>query len=235
MLRYRVCFPPATSLSRVQCVCEGTVRPREGRRDQRRAPREGLVQPSTTRVCVSLVTEAGRQVECVRCASTLYAPRWCILHRMKVGKAACTFFPASPHHALRSPPTPSPAQWKVARKRTKTPYSLDINLITMRLSMAADRHVVNRITYSTSRIGRTTSRCASPRHARDPSSIFDGFTDILVKAFNQVHHSFVAERCAYFPQLLVWERKEKLKLGLTLGKESKRIPHKYGYICVGFF
>ena len=29
-------------------------------------------------------------------------------------------------------------------------------------------------------------------------------------------------------------KKEKLKLGLKLGKESKRIPLKYGYICVGF-
>jgi hypothetical protein len=94
--------------------------------------------------------------------------------------------------------------------------------------MAADRHVVNTITYSTSRIGRTTSRCASLRHACDPSLIFDGFTDILVKTFNQVHHSFVAECCAYFPQLSVWERKKKLKLGLTLGKESKKIAHKYG-------
>ena len=32
--------------------------------------------------------------------------------------------------------------------------------------------------------------------------------------FNQDHHSFVAERCTKIPQLLVWERKEKLKLGL---------------------
>jgi len=29
----------------------------------------------------------------------------------------------------------------------------------------------------------------------------------------------------------VWERKEKLKLGSTLGKEFKRITHKYGHIC----
>ena len=45
-------------------------------------------------------------------------------------------------------------------ERTKTPYSLDINLITTRLSMAINGRVVNRFLYSTSRIGRSTSRCA---------------------------------------------------------------------------
>jgi len=32
-----------------------------------------------------------------------------------------------------------------------------------------------------------------------------------------------------------FERKKKLKLGLKLGKDLKRIPHKYGHICVRFF
>jgi len=45
----------------------------------------------------------------------------------------------------------------------------------------------------------------------------------------------VAECCTHFPQLLVWERKKKLKLGVKMGKELKRIPFKYAYICSGFF
>jgi len=54
---------------------------------------------------------------------------------------------------------------------TKTPHSLDINLITMRLRIAAKSRVMNRFSYSPSRIGRTTSRCTSPRHACDLSLI----------------------------------------------------------------
>ena len=98
----------------------------------------------------------------------------------------------------------------------------DVNLITMRLGIAANRRVVNRFPYSTTRIECITSRCASPRHARDLSSIFDGFTD-LVKTFNQDQHSFIIRSYTHFPQLLVLERKKKLKLGLKLGKELKRI------------
>ena len=119
-------------------------------------------------------------------------------------------------------------------ERTKRPYSLDINLIITRLSIVASRRVVNRFSYSTTRIGRTTSRCESPRHARDLSWIFDGFTD-LDKIFNQDHQKFVAECCTHFPQLLVLERKENLKLGLKLGEEWERIQHKHGHIWVGVF
>jgi len=119
-------------------------------------------------------------------------------------------------------------------ERTKRPYSLDINLIITRLSIVASRRVLNRFSYSTSRVGRTTSRCESPRHARDLSSIFDGFTD-LDKIFNQDHQKFVAECCTHFPQLLVLERKENLKLGLKLGEEWERIQHKHGHIWVGVF
>jgi len=39
--------------------------------------------------------------------------------------------------------------------------------------------------------------------------------------------TFVAECCTHFPQLLVWERKKKLNLGLKLGEESKIISNKY--------
>jgi len=81
-------------------------------------------------------------------------------------------------------------------ERTKTPYSLDTNLITTRLSIGAKRRVVSRFPYNTSGRRRTKSRCASPRHARDLSLIFDGFTD-LVKTFNQDHHSFVAHSVAH--------------------------------------
>jgi len=116
-------------------------------------------------------------------------------------------------------------------ERRKTPYSLDINLITTRLNIAANRRVLNRLSYSTLRIGLTTSRCASLRHARDLSSIFSK----ILSTFNQDHHCFVAECCTHFPQRLVWERKKKLKLGLKLGKELKRISSKYGHICSGFF
>jgi len=44
----------------------------------------------------------------------------------------------------------------------------------------------------------------------------------------------VAEGCTHFPQLLAWERTEKLNLKLKLGKLFNRIPLKYGHICVGF-
>ena len=56
-----------------------------------------------------------------------------ILLCMKVGKAACTSFQASTHHVLRSLPTT--ALEERPEERRKTPYSLDINLITMRLSI----------------------------------------------------------------------------------------------------
>jgi len=49
------------------------------------------------------------------------------------------------------------------------------------------------------------------------------------------HHSSIAECCTYFPQLLLRERKGRLKLGLKFGKELKRIPIKYAHICSGFF
>jgi len=101
---------------------------------------------------------AGRKEICVRCASILHAPRWCILPRIKVGKAACTSFQDSTHHVLRSPPTTAVEEHPGERR--KTPSSLDINLITTRLSIAANRRVLNRLSYSTSQIGLTTSRCA---------------------------------------------------------------------------
>jgi hypothetical protein len=44
----------------------------------------------------------------------------------------------------------------------------------------------------------------------------------------------VVEGCTHFPQSLVWERKKKMMLELKLGKEFKKILHKYGHICVGF-
>ena len=92
----------------------------------------------------------------------LHAPRWCILPRIKVEKTACTSFQASTHHVLRSPP--NFAVEERPGERRKTPYSLDINLITTGLSTAANRHVVNRFSDRTSQIGLITSRCASPRH-----------------------------------------------------------------------
>jgi len=65
------------------------------------------------------------------------------------------------------------ARWKSARKRgERHPTRWILNLVTTRLSIAANRSVVNTCSYSTSRIGLTTSRCALPRHARDLSSIY---------------------------------------------------------------
>jgi len=112
-------------------------------------------------------------------------------------------------------------------ERRMTPYSLDIILITTRLSIAANRRMSNRLSYSTSRVGLTTSRCASPRHARNLSSIFSK----ILSTFNQDHHCFVAaaECCTHFPQLIVRERKKKLRLGLKLAKELIRIPNKSGH------
>jgi len=165
----------------------------------------------------------------VRCVSTLHAPRWFILPRIKVGKAACTSFQASTHHVLRSPPTTA-VEVRPGERR-KTPYSLDINLTSTQLSKAANRRVLNRLSYSSLRIGLTTSRCASLHHARDLSSVFSK----ILSTFNQDHHCFVAECCTHFPQLLGRERKEKLKLGLKLGKVLTRIPNKYRHIWSGFF
>jgi len=160
---------------------------------------------------------AGRKVLCVRCASNLHIPRWCTLPRIKVTGslhpvpslyASCTEITAhnitntvEEHH----------------EERTKTHFSLDINLIITRLSIAVNRRVVNRFSHSTSRIGLTTSRCASPRHACDLSSTFSK----ILSTFHQDHHCFVAECWTHFPQLLVWEGKKKMKLGLKLGKELR--------------
>jgi len=77
------------------------------------------------------------------------------------------------------------------KARTKTTYSLDINIITTRLSIADYKSVVNSFPYSTSQIGRNTARRASLLHARDLS-----ITD-LVKTFNQDQQSFVAECCTH--------------------------------------
>jgi len=42
----------------------------------------------------------------------------------------------------------------------------------------------------------------------------------------------VAEDCKHFPQLLVWERKKKLKLELKLGKELKKNHTQiWPYLC----
>ena len=120
---------------------------------------------------------------------------------------------------------------RALEEKTKTPYSLDINLITTRRRIAANRRLVNKFFYTTSRIGRTTSRCAAPRHARHLSSTFSKIWSI----FNQDHHRFVVKCCIQFPQLLVRERNKKLKLGMKMGKELKRIPNKYAHICSGFF
>jgi len=126
------------------------------------------------------------------CTSTLQAPRWCILPRIKVRKAACTSLKASTHHVLRLPPTS--AVEERPEERRKTPYSPNINLITTQLSTAANRYVVNRFSYSTSWIGLTTSSCASPRHFRDLSLIFSK----IWSTFNQDHHSFVASLAHIF-------------------------------------
>jgi len=80
---------------------------------------------------------ADRKVVCVRCASTLQSPRLFILPLIKAGKAACTSFQASINHVLRSPPIT--AVEERPKERRKTPYTLNINLITTRLSIAANR------------------------------------------------------------------------------------------------
>ena len=51
-------------------------------------------------------------------------------------------------------------------QRTKTPYSLDINLITTRLNIAANRYVVNRFPKSLSKCPLNTSWCAASRRAQ---------------------------------------------------------------------
>jgi len=121
-------------------------------------------------------------------------------------------------------------QWKSARERGARHPT---RWMLTRLNIASNILVLNRLSWSTSRMGLTTSRCASPRHRCDLSSIFSK----IRLTFNQDHHYFVAECCTHFPQLLVWERQENLKLGLKLGKEFQRIPtwNKYGHIYSGFF
>ena len=62
--------------------------------------------------------------------------------------------------------------WRAPGRRTATPYSLDINLITTRLSIAANRRVVNRFHTRLSDSAQRTSSCAAPCRARDPSFFF---------------------------------------------------------------
>jgi len=45
----------------------------------------------------------------------------------------------------------------------------------------------------------------------------------------------VAEGCTHFPQLLIWEKKEKPEAGTEVGIGIKRIRKKNSHICVGFF
>jgi len=99
----------------------------------------------------------------------------------------------------------------------KTSYSMNINLITTRLSIAAKRRVLNRFFYSMSQIGRNTPSCASLRHASDLSSIFSK----ILSTFNQDNHSFVAECYTYFPQPLVRERKKKRSWVWSWGRSQK--------------
>jgi len=76
-------------------------------------------------VCVvSSVRRAAAQCDvgltiCVCRTSTLHAPGWCILPRIRVKKTACTSFQAFPHHVLRSPPILSPVQWRAPAKGDK--------------------------------------------------------------------------------------------------------------------
>jgi len=58
------------------------------------------------------------------------------------------------------------------KERTKTPHSLDIDVITRPLRTPANHHTLNRFLYSMSRIGRTTSRCTARRRARVRSWTF---------------------------------------------------------------
>jgi len=110
--------------------------------------------------------EADRKMVCVRGASTLHAPRWCILPRIKFKKAACTSFRASPHHILRSLSHFHRHSGKRQEERTKTPYSLDINLITTKLSIAANRCVVNRFPRALSECPLNSTQCVAPGRAQ---------------------------------------------------------------------
>jgi len=80
--------------------------------------------------------KADRKMVCVCRTSTLHAPQWCILPRIKVKKAACTSFQASPHHVLRSPPILSPAQWRAPGKEDKD---------TLLAAYSSDHHATKHI------------------------------------------------------------------------------------------
>ena len=77
------------------------------------------------------------------------------------------------------------AEVEYQKERTKTPYSLDIDLITTQLSTAARRHVVNMFSYRPLWINPITPCCASPRRA----------------ALGTSHRS-----TGYFGQLLVYKK-----------------------------
>jgi len=77
--------------------------------------------------------KADGKMVCVYCASTLHAPRWCVLPRIKVKKGACTLFQASPHHVLTSLSTLSPAQWRAPGKEDKD---------TLLAVYSSDHHVI---------------------------------------------------------------------------------------------
>ena len=68
---------------------------------------------------------------------------------------AIMFWDHCPHYHQRS--------GERQEERTKTPYSLDINLITTRLSIAANRCAVNRFPRSLSEYPLNSSWCAAPR------------------------------------------------------------------------
>jgi len=101
-------------------------------------------------------------------------------------------------------------------EKTKTPYSLNMNLITTRLSIGTqlsigvNKRVVNRFPYDTSRVGRTTSRCVFLRHARNLSLVFDVFTYL----FNT------------FSSTIIMRKKGKTEVGGEIGEEVKKNPEQ---------
>ena len=129
---------------------------------------------------------------------------------------------------LRLPPTS--AVKKRPEERRKSPYSPNINLITTQLSIAANRLVVNRFSYSTLRKGLTTSSCASPRHARDLSLILSFFLSVI---FSKIFVGFQSRpsqfRCRVLHTIsstISTGKKEKTEVEAEVGEGVLKNPQQ---------
>jgi hypothetical protein len=134
---------------------------------------------------------------CVCRTSTLHTPRWCICPGSRLRRQPAPRSKRLPIMFWDHCPYCHQRSGERQEKRTKTPYSLHIHLITTQLNIFANRHVVNRFTCLFSGIGRATSSCA----ARGRAQVHDLTYQLESLSFCQL---LASKKKGFFATCNVW-------------------------------